>query len=249
MEYSEHEKLVIAEFWHNHYTSQCPKCHGLGRVDNIVCSCTKLANVSSNLEQNGFGRKYLMGKLTNQYLMNLLTNKYLNHFSAYLNEGKGLFLCGPHDTQKTLATTILAKTIMNVENPLNMNSFSIKFFLYDDLVRFSYDDKSFIALDSIIKKTNILVIDSLGAEIGLKTVNKSSVSLLENILRNRTTRGLITWITTDQLSSDIKTNYNVPIYKIINRDCLIIPSIDFEEEFKRQQHENQIIQQRTAIKP
>ena len=112
-----------------------------------------------------------------------------------------------------------------MENILDIKpEFNIHFFLYDDLVRFSYDDKSFIQLEKIVKKTNILILDNVGNETGLRTQARSSVSLLENILRNREIMGKPTIITTTVSPNDLKQLYSEPILQIIRRNNLLICS-------------------------
>ena len=224
MNYDDNEKQLITQYWNDFYMAKCPLCHGSGRVsDSVVCSCSIQANSSANLEINGFGRKYLKASLTNGLLKQKL-NEYLKEFPTYCNTGGGLYIFGSHNTEKTVALTVLAKKIMAVENPLGLNGFSIKFFLYDDLVRFSYDDKSFTALESIIKKTNILVLDNIGVETGLYTTARSSVALLENIIRNREMRGLPIWITSTLPKGKLEEVYNSSIASIITKNNFIICS-------------------------
>lgn len=223
MIYDDNEKQLIVQYWNNYYITDCQICHGSGKLGDDICECSKLANTSANLEINGFGRKYLRQSLSNELIKTKLNN-YLKEFPDNLNQGKGLYIFGKHDTEKTLALTVLAKKIMAVENPLGINTFTIKFFLYDDLVRFSYDDKSFITLENLIKKTNILVLDNIGVETGLFTTARSSVSLLENIIRNREMRGLPIWITSNLPKGKLIEVYNDAIASIIIRNNFIICS-------------------------
>lgn len=224
MNYDDNDKKLIFQYWTNLYVTDCPQCHGTGKKsDQSMCDCVIKANTSANLEINGFGKKYLKLPLNNMQIKEKL-NEYLKEFPTYLQDGKGLYIFGKHATDKTLALTALARKIMAIENPLGINMFSIRFFLYDDLVRFSYDDKSFIALETIIKKTNILVLDNIGVETGLYTSARSSVSLLENIVRNREMRGLPIWITSTLSKSKLAEVYNESIMSILSKNNIFICS-------------------------
>lgn len=224
MIYSNEEQKLIIQYWKDQYSTFCKKCQGTGYIDNHICSCSVDASVSATLELNGFGRKYLQINLSNEHLKEKLNN-YLNNFPNNLKNGKGLYIFGKHNTEKTLAVTVLAKMILAIENPLNIKTFNIKFFLYDDLVRYSYDDHSFLELENIIKKTNILVLDNIGVETGLYTNARSSVSLLENIIRNRDMRGDLTWITSTLPKGKLSEVYNESIASIISRNNMIICSV------------------------
>lgn len=219
MIYSESEQKNIVDFWNNICISHCPNCQGKGKVGEELCKCVVSANVSAALELNGFGRKFLLGKLTNETLKQKISN-YLENFDQYLREGKGLFVFSLNNREKELAMTILAKTVLAIENPLGLNDFNIKFFLYDDLVRLSYDDRSFTILEPIIKKTNILVIACLGEEVGRKTAGQSSLVLLKNIIRNRDMRGLPIWFTTKFSDLAIKDEYDQEISDLLKQTTI-----------------------------
>ena len=182
-----------------------------------------LINALVECELNGFGRAYLNKKIINGHLQQFI-QEYFNNFLLYEKEGKGLFIFGKSNTGKTISVHILAKNIFQAKNPLLLNSYNIRFFLYDDLVRLSLSDKSFTTLESIIKKPDILVLDNIGSETGLYTQARSSVSLLENILRNREMLGKLTWITTNIDINEISKIYTQAINNIIQRSCKLICS-------------------------
>lgn len=224
MEYTSKEQDEILTFWQEQYIKKCKICGGTAFIldKNKKCTCANKCNASYKLELNNFGRKYLLSSLEESKIKNEIT-KYFSGFLNYYSNGKGLLIFGKHSTGKTLAVHVLAKNIM--ENILDIKpEFNIHFFLYDDLVRFSYDDKSFIQLEKIVKKTNILILDNVGNETGLRTQARSSVSLLENILRNREIMGKPTIITTTVSPNDLKQLYSEPILQIIRRNNLLICS-------------------------
>ena len=190
---------------------------------NDLYTDTKLINALVNCEINGFGRAYLNKKLESGHLQKTI-QEYFNNFVAYEKQGTGLLIFGQSNTGKTIAVTILAKNIIMIKNPLLLNHYNIKFFLYDDLVRLSLSDKSFTTLESLIKQPDILVLDNIGNETGLYTQARSSVSLLDNILRNREMSGKLTWLTTNIDIENISNIYTTAIYNIIKRNCKLICS-------------------------
>lgn len=205
MEISEERQHQIFDYW-NKYTNN-----------------VQLANALFNCEISGFGRSYLKKQLEQGHLQQCI-QEYFNNFLNYEKEGKGLFIFGKNNTGKTIAITILAKNIVMMKNPLLLNNFSCKFFLYDDLTRLSLDGKSFSILEPIIKQTDILVLDNIGNETGLKTAGKSSVSLLDNILRNREMNEKITWLTSNIDLNEIGNIYTEVIASIIKRNCKLVNS-------------------------
>ena len=126
MIYSNEEQQLIIQYWKDLYTTPCKKCRGTGYINNQLCSCSIDASVSATLELNGFGRKYLQANLNNEHLKEKLNN-YLNNFPNNVKSGRGLYIFGKHNTEKTLAVTVLAKMILAIENPLNIKAFNIKF--------------------------------------------------------------------------------------------------------------------------
>lgn len=220
MEYLDYEKKLIKEYWDNYYITRCEKCNEQGYINDHICICKITANASYYCEINGFGREYLKRQILPGKLKDDIYNYYLNNsFDSYVSP-PGIYLCGRYNTGKTVAITSLAKNIIIKYNPLLLTDFNIKFFLYDDLVRISLEDNIFLSkLEPIIKKTDILVLDNIGGERGLNTTARSSVALLDNILRNREIMGKQTWITSNILYKEIKTVYSEPIYNIINRNC------------------------------
>lgn len=182
-----------------------------------------IVNALSECELNGFGRAYLNKKLNSGHLQKNI-QEYFNNFPEYEKQGKGLFIFGKANTGKTIAVHVLAKNIYQAKNPLLLHLYCIRFVLYDDLVRLSLSDKSFTALEVIIKQPEILVLDNIGSETGLYTQARSSVSLLENILRNREMSGKLTWITTNIDMNEISNIYTKSINNIIQRNCKLICS-------------------------
>ena len=223
MEFTEEEKQEIIDYWQTKYVHKCKKCGGLGYIGEKLCTCNRRANASARLEINGFGRRYLAKKIEDGNFKISMT-KYFVNFQEYYERGKGLIIFGKHSTGKTLACTILARNILENIDPLGEDKFQIKFFMYDDLVRYLYDDKTFQKIERIIKKTNILVLDNIGEETGLRTQARSSVSLLENIIRNREIRGLPIWITTNYSTNDLTKLYSENIMAILSRNNIKICS-------------------------
>jgi len=182
-----------------------------------------LINALVECELNGFGRAYLNKQMNNSHLQKFI-QEYFNNFLEYERQGKGLFIFGKANTGKTIAVHTLAKNIYRAKNPLLLNLYCIRFILYDDLVRLSLSDKSFTILETIIKLPEILVLDNIGSETGLYTQARSSVSLLDNILRNREMSGKLTWITTNIDINEISNIYTKSINDIIQRNCKLICS-------------------------
>lgn len=216
MEYTDSEKLEIKRYWNTYYKQNCAICNHSGYINDQVCNCIKHANASYLCEINGFGREYLKRNLHPGKLKDDIYNYFIKDTKS------SIFLFGPHSKGKTIAVTSLAKQLIIKYNPLLTNNYNIKFFLYDDLVRSLFDNNIFSQkIEPIIKKTNILVLDNIGSEYGLKTNTQFSVYLLENILRNREMMGKLTWITSNATFKDIKTLYSESIYYIIKRNFII----------------------------
>lgn len=208
MEISEEKRKEILDYWSKYVSNKY------------------LLNALFYCELNGFGRSYLKKELKPGHLAISIQN-YFNNYLQFEEDGKGLFIFGELNTGKTIAVTLLAKNIVRMKNPHLINDFSCKFFLYDDLVRLALDSKSFSILEPIIKLTDILVLDNVGNETGLKTQGKSSVALLDNILRNREMNGKITWITTNVDLDNMKNLYTEAIASIIKRNFKIVSSSIF----------------------
>lgn len=183
----------------------------------------KIINAIRACELNGFGRAYLRKTLQPGHLQQSIQS-YFNNFVNHEQQGQGLFIFGSANTGKTIAVTVLAKNIMMIKQSLSLNYYDIYFCLYDDLVRLALSDKSFTALETIIKQPDILVLDNIGNETGLYTQARSSVSLLDNILRNREMSGKLTWLTTNIDLENINTIYTAAICNIIKRTCKLICS-------------------------
>ena len=182
-----------------------------------------LINALIECELNGFGRAYLHKSILPGHLQKNI-QEYFNNFLNYEKNGKGLYIFGKANTGKTIAVYMLAKNIFMIKNPLLLNLYNIRFVLYDDLVRLSLSDKSFSNLESIIKLPDILILDNIGNEMGLYTQARSSVALLDNIIRNREMSGKLTWITTNVDINNLSTIYTESINNIICRNYKLICS-------------------------
>ena len=216
IEYTEVEQKQIQEYWTEYFFS---------KFSNLPFDeQARQASVHSQCEINGFGRKLLKKSIRDKRLKDCI-NQYFSNFEEYKNEGKGVFLFGTAATGKTLAATILAKNVLMIENPYNLNSFSIRFFFYDDLVHLSYDNKEYKKLDEYTRKPDILVLDNLGSESGLNTQGKSSVVLLENILRNRDSAEKMTWITSTLPINKIESIYSKSVSRFVNENFYPICTI------------------------
>ena len=127
--------------------------------------------------------------------------------------------------------TIIAKSIMMKQFRAKYR-FNAKFFLYDELVRLSYNSAKFTEFTNIIKYTDLLVLDNIGSETGLKTANRSSVFLLENILRMRDANLLPTFISTNLDAKGFIENYSKNIFSFIQSNSVMIRAagINIREE-------------------
>ena len=222
------EKESERRYWENKLVKNCPLCHGTGWKESpkglIECGCHKRMNVYTEMVNNGFGKAYLNYDFTTgtNTAFNQACLAYFKKFPSYYDEGIGLFLFGNHGRGKTVMETVIAKEVMLRMNPNNQNNFNMKFFLYDDLVRLSYSSSNERELENIIKHTSLLVLDNIGSETGLNTANKSSVNLLENILRNRSMMLKPTFMSTNFDMEDLPSMYSQVIFDLIRNKFKII---------------------------
>ena len=236
-ELSPDEIKIKQQFWKDLYIKECEKCHGTGFYledgYSIECNCHKKAIACANLELEGFGKKFLMYDFDTipdtQFKQECLA--YYKKFPTYYTQGKGLFIIGGSGRGKTTLLTVIVKSIMMKQFRAKYH-FNAKFFLYDELVRLSYDSSKFTEFTNVIKYTDLLVLDNIGSETGLKTANRSSVYLLENILRIRDANLLPTFISTNLDAKGFIDDYSKNIFSFIQSNSVMIRAsgINIREE-------------------
>lgn|SRR5574344_20201 len=222
----------------------CKKCNGTGFIaantngydTSIVCDCQKLVKRNVHLLDWGMPRKFLDDDKWNINLLKDkpfydIVNNYINNFIDNYDNGKGLFLTGPHGRGKTTIECVIAKKVSGMINPdtfENKLRFNVGFSMYDDIVKkqFSKNTNEQEIMKFFLYKSDLLIIDNVGNETG-KNDNQFSQRLLEMILRKRDNDMLPTIISSNYNIDEIAREYNIDVKDfIIQNDEIVYISGD-----------------------
>lgn len=228
---------------------KCTVCNGTGYVHkqdergneiSYVCECKKNVETNVRLRDYGVPLKFLNPK----WNMEMLKDKsyyedirdYIDNFLEYYDEGKGLFLFGPQGRGKTTIECIVAKEIAKKVNPDTFNPkrrFTVGFMMFDDIVKSQFDKENKEAVNKLIYKTDLLIIDNLGNEQG-RNENQFAQRILEMILRKRDNDTLPTIVSTNYNLDEMGTEYNKDIKDFLtqNNVCVYFAGNNYRTEVK-----------------
>lgn len=234
------EEIEIEEKkWERKLISNCKTCNGLGYVVKTTedgmynlsspCKCKLIAARNIKLLDWGMPRKFLDDSKWN---MELLSDKpfyksvlnYINNFEEKYENGSGMFLTGPHGRGKSTIECVIGKHVSRILNPETFKSkqnYTVAFSIYDDIVKLQFDKTKSEQLKTFLYKSNLLILDNVGNEIG-KNDRQFSQRLLEMILRKRDNDCLPTIISSNYSLNEIEQEYNKDVRDFIEGNSEIV---------------------------
>ena len=234
---TEEEKEIELQQNKRRIVAKCKHCKGTGfvqRVDadgydkSFVCSCTSIVKRNIRLVDWGFPKKFLDDE---QWNLDMLVDRpYYNAVKSYIDDflfnydnGKGLFIHGAQGRGKTTIECIIAKRVAQMINPDKPNNtyFNVGFSMYEDIVQSQLDNAKRDLYMKFIYKSDLLIIDNVGNEIG-KNANGYSQRILEMILRKRDNLALPTIISTNFSVKEMETEYNKDVKDFILQNDEVI---------------------------
>lgn len=222
---------------HRRIVEKCSICNGTGFVSKIdehgyeqsyPCSCLKKVNRNVKLLDWGIPRKFLSDKWDINFIKDKNfyepIKKYLDNYLDNYDEGKGLFLSGPQGRGKTTIESIIAKFLVTKPNPDTFDkhyTFNVAFSMYDDLLKWQFDKNCQDKMKFFIYKSDWLVIDNVGNEMG-RNDKQFSQRFLEMILRKRDNDCKPVIISSNYTIDEIGKEYNNDIRDFIIQNNEII---------------------------
>lgn len=231
MIFTEEEVMAESRLWENRLVKPCTICGGTGSIPSstglhTTCECMKKAKINTHLAAWGLPRKYLSEDWTwDRCVTKPFVKKckaYSDNFVNNYYKGKGIYIYGSQGRGKSTMEVLMAKDVVLKTNPDTRKNFNVAFSLYDDMVRMSNDFNRRLLVEKIYKVPQLLIIDNIGSETGLNTEKKSSVQLLDSILRHRDFACYPTIISSNFHPDELKKIYNDPIHDLIIQNCEII---------------------------
>lgn len=143
--------------------------------------------------------------------------EYADHFDAYEKRGVGVIFIGPVGTMKTSMAAAIAQHLLR-------NGRSAMFVplaeLFDNLVRMSKqkDNAEYLAFESRLKETSLLILDDLGTEYPGDWIRNK----VDAIISNRYNRMRPICITTNLLPGEIASRYQERVYDRLKGSSLVI---------------------------
>lgn len=142
---------------------------------------------------------------------------YAEHFPEYEKRGVGVIFIGPVGTMKTSMAAAIAQHLLR-------NGRSAMFVplaeLFDNLVRMSKqkDNAEYLAFESRLKETSLLILDDLGTEYPGDWIRNK----VDAIISNRYNRMRPICITTNLLPGEIASRYQERVYDRLKGSSLVI---------------------------
>lgn len=155
----------------------------------------------------------------NQYMCNLYSNFY---------KGAGIFLYGANGTGKTMLSSLILKEAYRLRFDCRRITFSDYISLYTSVWGSKGDNKE-EAEDNLnrYKSIDFLVLEEIGKEVD----SSVSVPILEDLLRYREDKSLVTIICTNLSPNLLKEEYGASIFSLIKGNMTPV-----EMDFKDQRH-------------
>lgn len=142
---------------------------------------------------------------------------YAEHFDEYAKRGVGVIFIGPVGTMKTSMAAAIAQHLLR-------NGRSAMFVplaeLFDNLVRMSKqkDNAEYLAFESRLKETSLLILDDLGTEYPGDWIRNK----VDAIISNRYNRMRPICITTNLVPGEIAGRYQERVYDRLKGSSLVI---------------------------
>jgi len=147
-----------------------------------------------------------------------IIEKYISNLNEAYKVGQGLILYGGFGSGKTSLACIVAKEAI-------AKSYSVRFISMSkilDMINDSFAGKiERDRLDTIIERTEVLILDDLGKEyLGARQQLAPMISLkLDSLFRERINRNKITIVTTNLDAKAIKETYGDSVWSVLNGSC------------------------------
>lgn len=235
----ENEKKKLTEYW-NKYFAHCDKCHGTRKIkqangDYEKCECERYRDICLMMSLSMFDTNMLSGSMDTCKNTNLLKKAkyYVNNFF----EGKrfcnrdGLIIFGDAWSGKTTMATMIIRDILELTKPYYISSTKTLSVMYNDLVRKSYDFNWMNQADTdrILYTIDWLLIDNVNIEAGQQQANKSSIKLLNDIIRKRaSTKNKFTYFTLNGTIAEFHNTYGTEILNKLKERYVMINAGNFE---------------------
>lgn len=230
--------------WSAIITDNCSTCGGRGYTVaqdddggllSHVCRCKLEVDRNVRLVDWGVPRKF-MG---DQWSLDLLKGKsyletivnYVDNFDENYVNGRGLLLTGPHGRGKSMISSIVAKLVAVKHNKTGRPNngqppfYRVAFIIFNDAVALQLDKDPAAQrkLSTILYKTDLLVVDNVGNEVG-KNENRFSQRMLEMILRKRDNDCLPTIISSNYSLEELAHEYNEDVHDFLvqNNDVIYV---------------------------
>ena len=221
------EELKIQEALLNRtYVETCPKCEGSGYIHyedddgytlSKECSCTKKVKRDLQLLDWGIPKRYIfnksaMGEVKEQHFFPQL-EEYISSYSKDVQDIQNLFVCGTNKNISSINTVLSKKIAMTKMKNYN-RYYKVAYSLLNDILSMKLDDDSTKTFNSFMYKSDVLIIDGIGFELG-RNANKFSQRQLENTIKKRDNACTPTILTSTLKLSEIKEIYGQDVYDFI----------------------------------
>ena len=248
---SQEEKALETKKYKRMIVEPCEVCNGTGYITrnkngydtSFLCNCLKTVKRNVTLLDWGIPRKFLDDKKWN---LQLLQDKsyyesiksYIENFDDNFQQGRGLFLTGAHGRGKTTTECVIAKSVAMKINPDTFEqhlNYTVGFAMYDDIIKkmLSKNYAEVEMLKTFLYKSNLLIIDNVGNEMG-KNEKQFSQRTLEMILRKRDNDCLSTIVSSNYNINEMETEYNIDVKGFLeqNNDIVFVAGDNFRKAQK-----------------
>lgn len=221
-------------YWSKQFTLNCPECNGTTTIKNVnggynLCNCAKKATIFANLVSNGVPKSFITWKWNNcEKASGIILSQCQNYVKNFNNNFKnchGMYIFGTQGVGKTTLATVMAKYIGTMINPDTNKRYNVAFAPYETLVYWNVNTYNQILqqkLETFVRKSQLAIIDNVGAEPGNQ---QNNTRLLDKILRERRGRGYPTIITSNYTVDEIKQHYSDTVKDFITQSFNEIPVI------------------------
>lgn len=141
-------------------------------------------------------------RFTNEGLKKVLTG-YTSHCDEMYRDNICILLSGSNGVGKTYASSIILQYVYSCY-------YTARLLTFKDLISKTFNNEDV----DVYYNVDFLVLDELGAEVNLKS--SSEKSLLEELLKQRFSKGLPTIICTNLDLNTIKTRYGNTVFSMLS---------------------------------
>lgn len=138
-----------------------------------------------------------------------------------MNAGKGYLLTGPAGSGKTSMSVLFAKEVMRRGGVVTFIPAAEFVEIMISQTRIPGQDETLVQR---IRRSHLLVLDDLGAEVSGSTGN--IMSMLENLVRRAYNSKVSLISTTNLLPKEMVSRYTPTFYSVLNRMCDVTPMVN-----------------------